>query len=215
MNHTRPVNSPAVESGIRRPAGRPAGRRAGESGTRDAILAAAREQFAVKGYDGASLRVIAGAAGVDTGLIRHFFGSKDDLFDAALQFPPGAIEQIAQAVAGDPERLGERLVDAYLRLWEDPASSEALLAIVRSAIASDHAADRLQTMLNARFLTQIAPHLSEEDGHTRAALAGSHLLGIVIARYVVRVGPIAALDRETLVAWCAPAIQRYLTGPRA
>ncbi|MGC9669789.1 TetR family transcriptional regulator [Planosporangium sp. 12N6] len=195
-----------MESGSRRAVGR----RTGESGTRAAILAAAREQFASKGYDGASLRVIAAAAGVDTGLIRHFYGSKDNLFEAALQIPPAFTQQMAKALAGDPDGIGERLVDAYLRLWEDPATAEPLLAVVRSAISSDRAADRLQAMLNARFLAEIAPHLHRPDGEARAALAGAHLLGVAIARYVVRVGPIAALDRDVLIALCAPTIQRLL-----
>ncbi|MEU4217150.1 TetR family transcriptional regulator [Actinoplanes sp. NPDC026623] len=193
---------------------RTAGRRTGESGTRDAILAAAREQFAGKGYDGASLRVIAAAAGVDTGLIRHFYGSKDDLFDAALELPDEIPQRLTRALTGDPDRLGERLIDVYLGFWEDPASAGALLAIVRSAIASDHAADRLQAMLSARFLADLAPHLGGTIGQARVALAGAHLLGIAVARYVVRAGPIADLDRAELIALCAPAIQRYLTGPR-
>lgn len=193
---------------------RTAGRRAGgDSGTRDAILTAAREQFAAKGYDGASLRVIAASAGVDAGMIRHFYGSKDDLFDAALEIPAEFTARLVEVLGGDPEHLGERLTDAYLGMWENPATAGAVLAIVRSAIASDRAADRLQAMLNARFLADLAPRLGLADGQARTALAGSHLLGVVIARYVVRIGPIAEMDRGTLVAWCAPTIQRLLTGP--
>ncbi|MEV6349213.1 TetR family transcriptional regulator [Actinoplanes sp. NPDC051851] len=192
---------------------RTAGRRAGDSGTRAAILDAAREQFAAKGYDGASLRVIAASAGVDTGLIRHFYGSKDDLFDAALEIPQEFTQQLARAITGDPEHAGARLVETYLSLWENPASSGALLAIVRSAIVSDRAADRFQAMLTARFLADLAPYLGGGDGPARAAIAGAHLLGIAIARYVVRIGPMAEFDRATLIAWCAPTIQRYLTGP--
>jgi AcrR family transcriptional regulator len=209
MNYAiRLLLSSVVESETRRTVGR----RTGESGTREAILAAAREQFAGKGYGGASLRVIAAAAGVDAGLIRHFYGSKDDLFDAALELPQEVPQRMAQALTGDPDHLGERLVDTYLSLWEDPASAAALLAIVRSAIASDRAADRLQAMLSARFLADLAPHLGEvADGQPRAALAGAHLLGVAIARYVVRIGPIADMDRDTLIAMCAPAVQRYLT----
>ena len=198
-----------MESGTRRTAGR----RTGDSGTREAILAAAREQFAGKGYDGASLLIIAAAAGVDTGLIRHFYGNKDDLFAAALEIPRAFTAGIADAFDGDPAGLGDRLVDTYLRLWEDPASSGALQAIVRSAISSDRAADRLQAMLNARFLAELAPHLRRPDGEVRAALAGAHLLGVAIARYIVRAGPVANLDRETLIALCAPTIQRLLADP--
>jgi AcrR family transcriptional regulator len=202
-----------MSSGVEPENRRTVGRRTGDSGTRAAILIAAREQFAGKGYDGASLRVIAAAAGVDTGLIRHFYGSKDDLFDAALELPNEIPQRMARALAGDPAGLGERLLDAYLGLWEDPASAGALLAIVRSAIASDRAADRLQAMLSARFLADLAPHLGEATGQARTALAGAHLLGVAVARYVVRVGPLADLDRDELIALCAPTIQRYLTGP--
>ena len=191
---------------------RRSGRRTGDSGTRAAILAAAREQFASKGYDGASLRVIAAAAGVDTGLIRHFYGSKDELFEVALEIPHEISRRVANALAGGPDGLGERLVDAYLGLWEDPASAGAMLAVVRSAITSDRAADRLRAMFTARFLAEIAPHLQQQDVEVRSALAASHLMGIVIARYVVRVEPIAGLDRATLVAVSAPIVEGFLTG---
>ncbi len=192
---------------------RPTGRRAGDSGNRAAILVAARDQFARKGYNGASLRTIAAAADVDPGLIRHFFGSKDDLFTATLDLPPVIVQRVVSALAGSSDRLGERLVDAYLRLWEDPESSDAVLAIVRSAISSDRAADQLQAIITARFLAQIAPHLDQPDREARAALAGAHLLGVAIARYVVRIGPIASLDRDDLIARCAPAVQQLLFGP--
>ena len=79
---------------------RPSGRRRGDSGTRQAILDAAREQFAARGYDGASLRAIAAAAGVDPALIRHFHGSKGDLFAATVDFPADLPRRLEAAVAG-------------------------------------------------------------------------------------------------------------------
>ena len=194
---------------------RSTGRRPGDSGSRAAILTAARDQFARKGFDGASLRTIAAAADVDPGLIRHFFGSKDNLFAAALDIPAAVTQQLRQALAGDPHRLGERLVDAYLWLWEDPDSAEALQAIVRSAISSERGADQLQAMISARFLAEIGPRLGHPDGEARAALAAAHLLGVAVARYVVRVDPIAALDRDALIGWCAPTVQRLLVATSA
>ena len=189
------------------------GRRTGDSGTRAAILAAARDQFARMGYDGASLRMIAADAGVDTGLIRHFFGSKEELFAATLDIPEEIVTRMTEALAGDPDRLGERLIRTYLSLWEDPVSAEPFLAIVRSAVSSDRAADHLRAIISARVLGTAAPALTQDNSDVRAALAGSQLVGIALARYVIRVEPLASLDRDTLVALCAPAIQRYLTGP--
>ena len=157
--------------------------------------------------------MIAADAGVDTGLIRHFFGSKEDLFAATLDIPETLIEPMVQALDGDPDRLGERLIHTYLGLWEDPVSAEPFLAIVRSAVSSDRAADHLRAIISARLLGTAAPALTQDNSDVRAALAGSHLVGIALARYVIRVEPLASLDRDTLVELCAPAIQRYLTGP--
>ena len=63
------------------------GRRPGRQDTREAILAAARDAFAEKGFDGASIRYIATSAGVDPALVHHYFGTKDQLFLAAMDFP--------------------------------------------------------------------------------------------------------------------------------
>ncbi|WP_203897739.1 TetR/AcrR family transcriptional regulator [Virgisporangium aliadipatigenens] len=189
-----------------------AGRRPGGSGTRAAILAAAREQFADKGYGGASLRTIAAAAGVDPGLIRHFYGSKDDLFAAALEVPEEMAELMVRALTGHPDGLGERVLRAYLAVWEDPAMAGPLLAVVRSAVTSERAAERLRTLIGARLLAEVAPHLGP-DGDVRAGITAAHLMGIAVSRYVFRVEPVASLDREVLIGVCAPVIQAYLTGP--
>src|SRR3982751_1808342 len=86
------------------------GRRPGNQDTREAILASARQAFAERGFDGASIRHIATGAGVDPALVHHYFGAKDQLFLAALQVPvdPGTL--LPQALAGDPDTVGERLL---------------------------------------------------------------------------------------------------------
>lgn len=83
------------------------GRRTGDSGTREAILAAAREQFAEHGYDGATIRAIAAAAAVDPALVHHFYGSKERLFAAAMQLPFVPSEMITAALAEIADRPGE------------------------------------------------------------------------------------------------------------
>ena len=120
---------------------------------------------------------------------------------------------MSEALAGDPEGLGERLVRTYLKLWEDPASAGSVLATVRSAITSDRAADRLQSLLGAQLHADVPGLLDRPDGEVRAALIGSHLFGVAVARHVLRVDPIAGLDLDALVALCVPAVQRYLTDP--
>jgi AcrR family transcriptional regulator len=178
------------------------------------ILATAREQFARHGYAGVSVRAVAAAARVDPALIRHFYGSKDELFAATLEFPPQMPQRLMQALDGDHDALGERLVHAYLSLWEDPATAEPLLTIVRSALTSPRAAQQLRAVFSAQAVRPFAAALGGQQPETRAALAGAHLLGIAIARYVVRVEPLATMDRDELVAASAPAIQHYLAAAR-
>ncbi|SDQ21312.1 TetR/AcrR family transcriptional regulator [Quadrisphaera sp. DSM 44207] len=202
-------------AGTAEPPQRPSGRRRGHSGTRAAILTAAREQFAATGYSATSLRTIAAAAGVDVALIRYFYGSKDDLFAAAVDLPPDLPQRVATVLAGPVEGLGERMVRTYLGLWEDPATAAPLLTMFRSAVTTEQAADLLRDFLSARVLRQVAPGLGTDRPELRALLASSHLLGTVVARFVLHVEPLASLERDEVVALLAPTVQHYLTGDLA
>ena len=193
---------------------RPTGRRAGDSGTRDAILDAALRLFAERGYDGASVRAIAGAAGVDPALVRHFYGDKEALFATAVASRTTLVEQLAAAVPGDPATTGARVAAAYLGLWEDPATRPVLLALVRSATTSEHAADMLREALTARVSAALGA-LEGPAVSRRFALAAAHLMGLALARHVLRLPPIATATTEELVAEVAPTIQRYLDGSYA
>jgi AcrR family transcriptional regulator len=192
---------------------RPSGRRRGDSGTRQAILDAAREQFAAQGYQATTVRGIAGAAGVDPSLINHFYGGKRGLFAATLDIPAEVPRRMAATLGddGDTDTLGERFVRMYLALWEDVETAEPVRALVRSAIASDEASALLEDFLRAQILHVVVPALHTDRAELRATLAASHLLGTALARYVVHVSPVADLDREDLIAILAPTIQRYLT----
>lgn len=188
---------------------RPTGRRAGDSGTRDAILDAARDLFAERGYEGASLRAIASAAGVDPALIRHFFGDKESLFASTVADRTAIVQRMTAALLGDSENLGERVADTYLALWEEPGTGPILQALVRSASTSPRAATMLVDVLLGRVR---ADGRFDEQRVLAVALAGTHLLGVAFARYVVGLAPLAVPDRRTLVAELAPTIQRYLMG---
>lgn len=166
--------------------------------------------FAERGYDGASVRAIAQVAGIDPALIRYFFGDKEALFIATVADRTTIPERLAGALAGDPGSVGRRATAAYLGLWDDPDTRPILLALVRSATASPRAADMLRELLGSRIQAH-APAATPEFAQ-RIALAGSHLFGLAVARHILRVPAITALDHDTLVAMVAPTIQHYLTG---
>jgi AcrR family transcriptional regulator len=187
------------------------GRRPGASDTREAILKGARTEFGRFGYRGATMRGIAAHAGVDPGLIRHYFGNKSGLFTATVTLPE-ASTRLYSVVAGGGTGVAERLVRTYLGLWEDLGTRDHLRAIMSSAFASPDAMDRLQA-LAASVLQQEVASLSGDAPELRLSLAGSHLLGIALARYVVRTPPLVALEFDVLVEMVVPAIDAYLTGP--
>ena len=65
--------------------------------------------------------------------MHHYFGTKDDLFLAAMELPIDPRPVIA-GVVGGAGRRGERLLRAFLGVWDDPAIAPVLVGIVRSAL---------------------------------------------------------------------------------
>ncbi|MEU5717097.1 TetR family transcriptional regulator [Streptomyces sp. NPDC020403] len=193
--------------------GRPA-RTPGAAGpdARTRILEAARTEFAERGYDRTSMRGIAKAAGVDAALVHHYFGTKDEVFAAAveLSFEPAVV--IPAILDGPSRDVGERLARYFIGVWENPVSRGPLLAVLRSALTHEAAANVLRGFVLRRLLERIAAELDVPDPTFRAELAASHMIGIAILRYVIRAEPLASADPEKIIAMVAPTIQRYLAG---
>ncbi|HYN93052.1 MAG TPA: TetR family transcriptional regulator [Pilimelia sp.] len=189
------------------------GRRPGKTDTRDAILAAAREGFGERGYDATSMRAIATAAGVDPALIHHYFGTKEQLFVATLNMPMRPGELLPQVVAGGAHEAGERLVRTFLRVWDSPAGA-AGAALLRSGVSNEWTARLLREFLTTQILRRLMKLLELEgpDAPMRANLAASQIMGMAMARYIIKLEPLATAPSETVVAAVGPTIQRYLTG---
>ena len=188
------------------------GRRPGRSGTREAILASARESFTASGYDGASIRDIAKRADVDPALVHHYYGSKQKLFIAAVELPVDIPAVLDQVLAGERDQVGERIVGMLLLVWDRQVDRSPLIALVRSAVSSDEAARMLREFLVSVLFTKIAERLGLADARLRASLAASQIIGLMIARYVVRIEPLATAPPPVVIAAVGPTIQRYLTG---
>lgn len=190
------------------------GRRKGSPDTREAILAAAREQFAERGFDGASVRQIATSAGVDPALVHHYFGTKDGLFLATIEAPMDPRQFLSQAVAGDRDTVAERLLRGALTIWDNPTTGPSIVALARSAISHDWSARMVREFLMTQVLRRVMNDLGvpPEEASTRSALVASQLFGLLMIRHVVKIEPLASAPIETVVAAVAPNMQRYLTG---
>jgi AcrR family transcriptional regulator len=188
------------------------GRRPGSPDTRSAILVAARQAFAAKGYAGASVRAIAAAAGVDAALVHHYFGSKDDLFLAALEIPVDPREVLGPALAAGVDGAAERMLRVFLSVWDDPELRLPLLWLVRGVVDADG-----QRLMREGFLPVVlAPvgvALGIDRPELRMPLVASQIFGLIVVRYVLEVEPVASLPAEDVVAIFAPTIQRYLSDP--
>jgi len=188
------------------------GRRPGNSGTREAILRAATEEFGEHGYDQATIRGVARRAGLDAALVHHYFGRKQDLFVVSLELPVNPADVAASMLADDPEVAGERIVGLFVSVWDHGANRQPLMALLRSAVTSEQAAAMLREFATREVFSRVVQRLDQPDAQLRANLVVSQLIGLAMARYIVKVEPLASLPPAVLAAAVGPSLQRYLTG---
>jgi AcrR family transcriptional regulator len=188
------------------------GRPVGASDTRDRILTSARELFARNGIDRTSIRAVAAAAGVDAALVHHYFGTKQQLFAAAIHLPIDPMVVIAQMRKTPVEELGHTLPSVLLPLWDSELGA-GLIATLRSLIAGDEvglARSFLQEVISVEVGSRVDN--PPGTGKIRTQFVASQLMGVVMARYIVKIEPFASLPSEKIVDMIAPNLQRYLTG---
>jgi AcrR family transcriptional regulator len=189
------------------------GRRPGGPDTRGQILGAARRSFAGTGFSGTTIRAVASEAGVDPALVHHYFGSKDDLFLAALEIPVDPRALIPAVFEPGLDGAGERLLRLFLSVWDDPDSRLSLSALVRSSLGQESPESLLQQGLLRMVLAPVRAVLPAAEADRRVQLVASQLIGLAVARYLMALEPIASMPADEVVAWVAPTVQRYLDGP--
>lgn len=189
------------------------GRRPGTASTRQTVLDAARARFASDGFAATTIRRIAADAEVDPSQVMQFFRSKDDLFAAVMSVPTSALTRFDTAFEGPDERLGERVVLAYLQAWEGAAEeSEPLMAMLRGAIVNERASMQLREFIQSRLLHGMRGR--GDDATLRAGLAAAMLIGIITSRRIIGVPVLVSADTDTLVSIVGPAIQQLLVTDR-
>jgi AcrR family transcriptional regulator len=189
----------------------PAGRRPGRSTTASEILIAARELFARSGYQATTVRAIAERAGVNPALVGHFYGSKQRLFMAALEFPTEPMHQMLAALDEAPrDEIGERLVSIFVRAWRDPTTGQQLQAVFRSAATDPEGSMLARRLAETLAVPLIAKALGVRSERVAAVLA--QLLGYAFLATIIEAEPLYSLDETAAVALLAPTVQRYLGG---
>lgn len=193
--------------------GRPSGRRPGESVTREAILTAARQRFAATGYDRASLRGIAADAGVDQKLIAHYFGSKQQLFVAAVGLPLDPLVVLPAILEGGDEAvIAGRLAQGITFLLEQDELRDSLTAVIRATATEPAIARGMREFFPDQVLPAVEHLLGPGDKRLRLNLFGSQLVGAIMVRHVIGVDPLATLPAADVGNAIGPTLARYLVG---
>ena len=184
------------------------GRRPGSPDTQGQILDAARRVFGEVGYDRATVRQIASEAGVDPGMIYHYFGNKEQLFASSIDLPvtPAALSSIVET-----DEVGRQLARLFFTVWETESARAALLGVLRSAIAGEEqAVVAFRQFLTEQLQRNLVSVIDAPDAELRALAMASHLVGVAMTRYVMRLEPIASAPIDEIIDLVAPRIQSYL-----
>ena len=157
------------------------------------------------------MRGIAGEAGVDAALVVRFYGSKDALFREVMALPPGVGDAMAGLADGPRATVGRRLAEVIVGMLEDPRSRSVVLGRIRSASSHPDAAALVRETVT-RDVGRLAAALTDDEPETRAVLVGSQIVGLALARYIVRVEPLASMPAAEVIDYMAPTFQHYLVG---
>ena len=188
------------------------GRPAGASDTRERILTSARGLFAQNGIDKTSIRAVAAAAGVDPALVHHYYGTKEQLFAAAIHVPIDPMEILRPLRDTPVEKLGYTLLCVLLPLW-DSELGKGFIATIRSLLAGSEVS-LLRSFLQEVIAVEVGARVDNPPGSglIRVQFVASQLVGVVVARYIIELDPFKSLPVEQIAETIGPNLQRYLTG---
>jgi AcrR family transcriptional regulator len=188
------------------------GRPPGTSDTRERILTGARELFARNGFDKTSIRAIAAHAEVDPALVHHYFGTKTQLFAAAIHIPIDPMQVIGPLQTVPVEEIGRTLPSLLLPLW-DSEMGKGFIATLRSILAGNDTS-LVRSFLQEVIVKEVGSRVDDPPGSgpIRVQFVASQLVGVVMARYILELEPFMSLTVEQIAETIAPNLQRYLTG---
>lgn len=147
--------------------------------TRAALLDAAIRRFTRDGYDDVGMRDVAGDVGIDAALVVRYFGSKEALFEAALD----ACFDGDDFWEGDRPTVGERLSHEIVYGSRNASKLQGLLIILRS-MGSAKAMDVIRASCAEDFIQPLTDWLGGEDAPVRARLMAGLIMGMSLTREI-------------------------------
>jgi AcrR family transcriptional regulator len=168
--------------------------------------------FARNGISNTSIRAVAAAAGVDSALVHHYFGTKEKLFAAAVRVPIDPMDVIGPLREVPVEELGYKIPSILLPLWDSEIGA-GFIATLRSVLAGSEV-NLFRAFIQDIIAVEVGSRIDNPPGSgiIRIQFAASQLVGVVMARYILELEPFKTLPVEQIAQTIAPNLQRYLTG---
>jgi AcrR family transcriptional regulator len=183
---------------------RPGSRAEQRRRTEARILDAAAQAFLADGYERTTIRAVAPAAGVDAGLVMHYFGSKQELFRRVIEAAP------VPELSGPAGQAAEQILAALAgRLVSEPVAS---LTLLRSMLTNPEAASAADAAI-ARYQAQIAQAIPADDAGLRAAIISAITLGVMVSRHLIKSDELTAADPAQVISLLRPCMLSLAAPP--
>ena len=185
------------------------GRRQGETNAKEDIILAAQNLFALSGYEKATIRSIAKEAKVDPALINHYFKSKQELFIESMLPLFDGPKLLQKALDGPDDEIGLRLSRLFIFLISNERTKSLIIGIIRSSTTDEQAAKMMNIFITENVASIVKQKIKGNDASVISNLIGSQFVGIVLAREIIKVEPLASLSEDDLMKYLAPKLQIY------
>jgi AcrR family transcriptional regulator len=168
--------------------------------TREAILAAAQDAFASRGYDATGVRDITAAAGINPSLVNRYFGSKEKLFEAALS----DMLDSSLITTAPREHFGDAIV---AMLTATPRVRRNPLPMMLLASANPGARIITAKLLEQLVLEPLARWFGVKDGESRAARFVLLASGLTLYTNLYPLAALSSALDEPTRRWLAKVFQ--------
>ena len=155
------------------------------------------------------MRAIARDAGVDSALVPYYFGSKSGLFLESLRLPVNPADAIEALLAEGTDDLGARLVTRFLQVWDNPDTGGPVIDVLRTTSSRP---ELLSAFLERQIVPRFAEAIGGPDAKLRATAVATQMLGLALARSILRLEPLASAPPQAIVTLIGTTLQRYLDG---
>ncbi|HEY2003693.1 MAG TPA: TetR family transcriptional regulator [Candidatus Saccharimonadia bacterium] len=189
--------------------GKSLGRRPGPGDAKEAIVEAARVQFAKNGYDRTSMRQVAAEASVDPSLIVHYFGTKQRLFIESMLPLFEAPKLLPVALAGDKGTIGLRLATLFIKMTSDMSVQKLMLGVFRSVSSEEEASKMARNFVQDGIMDLVEQYLPGPNRKLQANILGGQMVGLFVARYIIKVEPLVSASPDELIEYLAPRLQAH------